>query len=259
VDERSKSDYFESLYYGAAMIGLNTSAFLEAAIVGRPVHTIVVPEFAERQEGTTHFHYLSSVGGGVLRLARSFEEHRTQLAASLREPSRPGLNDRFVQAFVRPLGIDRPATDVFVAAMEDLGRLPAPAPPREPLWAPALRSALLPAALIVHSMVGRIEAPADRTSLELQRVRRKDEYRRQREAEQRRRSAEREAAHLEKVRQVEAARQAELRARQERIDVAAREKRGRKTARDRQKAQHQRAKRRAAFMTQIKRRMGLGT
>ncbi len=88
LDERSKEDYFESLYYSSAVIGLNTSAFLEAAIVGRPVHTIVIPEFVERQEGTTHFHYLKSVGGGVLQLARSFDEHRAQLSASLGEPAR---------------------------------------------------------------------------------------------------------------------------------------------------------------------------
>ncbi len=88
LDERSKEDYFESLHYSAAVVGLNTSAFLEAAIVGRPVHTIVDPEFRERQEGTLHFHYLLSVGGGVLRLARSFDEHRAQLSASLREADR---------------------------------------------------------------------------------------------------------------------------------------------------------------------------
>ena len=74
------------MYYCGAMIGLNTSAFIEAAIVGRPVHTIVAPSLPNGREGTVHFHYLKSVGGGVFRLAQNFDEHRAQLATSLREP-----------------------------------------------------------------------------------------------------------------------------------------------------------------------------
>ena len=34
VDGASKDDYFESLYYSSAVVGLNTSAFLEGAVVG---------------------------------------------------------------------------------------------------------------------------------------------------------------------------------------------------------------------------------
>ena len=63
VDAEAKAGYFESLYFSGAVAGLNTSAFLEAAIVGRPVHTIILPEFSENQEGTLHFPYLLSVGG----------------------------------------------------------------------------------------------------------------------------------------------------------------------------------------------------
>jgi hypothetical protein len=256
VDERSKEDYFESLYYCGAMIGLNTSAFIEAAIVGRPVHTIVVPEFAERQEGTVHFHYLKSVGGGVFRLARSFDEHRAQLVTSLREPIAENLHAGFVRAFVRPLGLDRAATGVFGEAVLDLGRSPAAAPARVPVWAPALRLLLRPLALAAHVTVGRIENPGDRTVLELQRARRRDEYRRQRDAERQRRAVEREAAHREKIEQVEARRQMELRARRERIEASEREKRARKTERVREKQQRSRAKRRAAMLAQIKRRIG---
>jgi len=37
IDARSRADYFDSLYYSAAVVGINTSAFIEAAILGRPV------------------------------------------------------------------------------------------------------------------------------------------------------------------------------------------------------------------------------
>src|SRR5262249_35233101 len=84
-DAESREDYFESLFYSHAVAGLNTSAFIEAAVVGRPVHTILTPEFHENQEGTLHFHYLTRVGGGMLRVARSVDDHHTQLAASLQQ------------------------------------------------------------------------------------------------------------------------------------------------------------------------------
>ena len=37
VDVRSKSDYFDSLYHASVAVGLNTSAMIEAAILGHPV------------------------------------------------------------------------------------------------------------------------------------------------------------------------------------------------------------------------------
>ena len=43
----AKADYFDSLYHSHAVVGLVTSAFLEAAIVGRPVHTLLLPELAK--------------------------------------------------------------------------------------------------------------------------------------------------------------------------------------------------------------------
>jgi hypothetical protein len=258
LDERSKEDYFESLHYGAAVVGLNTSAFLEGAIVGRPVHTIVDPEFRERQEGTLHFHYLLSVGGGVLRLARSFDEHRAQLSASLREGEEPDRNASFVREFIRPFGLERSATDILVEAVEDLGATPAPAPDRAPAWAPAARAAMLPFGFAAHLAVTRTASPTDRTLVELQQARRKHQRQQQREAEEQRRAA----ARVEKARQAAAAREAEQRARRERLDTAQRDKVERKAAmraaKERAKETRVRAKRRANTVAQIKRRIGLG-
>jgi hypothetical protein len=126
VDEESKDDYFDSMYYSAGAVGLNTSAFLEAAVVGKPVHTVLVDEISrDNQEGTIHFHYLLDLNGGLLRVARSLDEHVGILAASL---AGDGGGDpkaaRFVEAFIRPFGRDVPATPKFVEAIEALGRAP---------------------------------------------------------------------------------------------------------------------------------------
>ena len=118
VDDAARADYFDSLFHSAAVIGLNTSAFIEAGIVGRPVHTLVLPQFADNQTATVHFHYLTSVAGGLLEVAHSVEEHVDQLHRSLQDP--PRGPKPFVQAFVRPLGLDRPATPVLVDQVEAL-------------------------------------------------------------------------------------------------------------------------------------------
>ena len=75
IDDESRADYFDSMFHSAAVVGLNTSALVEAAIVDRPVFTILPPEFSENQEGTFHFHYLLTIGGGFLHQARSVDEH----------------------------------------------------------------------------------------------------------------------------------------------------------------------------------------
>jgi hypothetical protein len=54
VDAEAKDDYFDSMYYAAAVVGLNTSAFIEASVVGKPVHTVLLPEIStHNQEGTS--------------------------------------------------------------------------------------------------------------------------------------------------------------------------------------------------------------
>ena len=129
VDPHRRNDYFDSLYHSAAVVGLNTSAFIEAGIVGRPVLTILLPEWHENQLGTAHFRYLFEAGGGLLESARSFDEHLVQLERAVTAPAagpRP-----FVREFVRPHGLDVPATPIFVErveAMEGL-RVFQPAPP----------------------------------------------------------------------------------------------------------------------------------
>lgn len=116
VDESARADYFDSIFHSAAVVGLNTSAFIEAGIVGRPVLTIVVPEFQENQHGTVHFEYLVKAGGGLVTVAEGVDAHLSQLAAAI-ATSQTAVKP-FVSDFVRPLGLARAATPVFVDAVE---------------------------------------------------------------------------------------------------------------------------------------------
>jgi hypothetical protein len=112
------------------VVGLVTSAFLEAAVVGRPVLTFMLPEYRMHQEEMIHFRYLLTVGGGLLHTAGDFDEHFRQLTQALAlGGSRDERNRRFIGAFIRPAGLDVPATPRFADAVEALARTAAPADP----------------------------------------------------------------------------------------------------------------------------------
>ena len=62
-----RAEFFDSLAHSAAVVGINTSALLEAAILGKSVLSVpFVPQFAGTQEGTLHFRYLLHENGGFL-------------------------------------------------------------------------------------------------------------------------------------------------------------------------------------------------
>ena len=132
-DEQSRADFYDSLAHSAAVVGVNTSALIEAAIVGKSVFTVVDGSFDDTQGGTLHFHYLRTENGGFLREARSLDEHVEQLRAGLRA----GAADleqtrRFVSSFVRPRGVDRAATEVLADEIEHLMAVAPASLPRRP-------------------------------------------------------------------------------------------------------------------------------
>jgi hypothetical protein len=134
VNEADRQDYFDSLYHSEAVVGINTTAMIEAAIVGRTVHSVLADEFKDTQGGTLHFRYLLAENGGFLRIAANLSEHAAHVAETL---ASPGIGReacaRFVRSFVRPRGIDVPTTPILADALEQLassGRTRA----RMPLW-----------------------------------------------------------------------------------------------------------------------------
>jgi hypothetical protein len=119
----ARDDFFDTLCHAEAVVGMNTTAMIEAAILGKSVLTVLVPEFA--QETTLHFHYLLSENGGFLHVAADLDEHVRQLAGVLDEDEEGAARRRaFVESFVRPGGVDRPAAPIGAEAIEDLAGLP---------------------------------------------------------------------------------------------------------------------------------------
>lgn len=153
VDQGSKNDYYDSMHHAAAAVGINTSAQIESGIVGRPVFSVRVPEYAGTQEGTLHFHYLLHENGGLLHMAADLDEHVRQLPRAI---DRTEEDDRrlraFVQGFVRPQGLDAPSTPRLADAVQALGREPTPVPERTPFPFLLVRWALYPVGAVMKAV-----------------------------------------------------------------------------------------------------------
>lgn len=152
IEADSRCDYFDSMYHSSAVVGLNTSGMIEAGIVGRPVHTVLQHPFAATQTGTLHFRHLAEVNGGLLHISLDLPEHVRGLTDALQSTDDPDPRSRaFVEAFVRPRGLDKPAAELFADAIEELARSGNVSPiGRPPRLAGVWRVLLAPLALALR-------------------------------------------------------------------------------------------------------------
>jgi len=116
---RDANGLYESLVHSNVVVGLNTTAELEAGIVGRPVFTVTATgDDAEGPQPTVHFRYLTREHGGFVSVASTLDEHRQQLAAALAGGVDPAPIRAFIQSFLRPHGVDRPVAPLLAEALE---------------------------------------------------------------------------------------------------------------------------------------------
>jgi hypothetical protein len=134
LEDEARDDYFDSLYHSAAVAGITTSAFIEAAIVNRPVMTIYFDEVRQEHEGSLHFQLLLNFAGGLMTAAATLEEHAVQLATVIDGAPSELLERqrRFVKAFVRPHGLMTAATDIVVEKLEEIAVGPSAVTARAP-------------------------------------------------------------------------------------------------------------------------------
>src|SRR5581483_8429 len=113
VDEASLAAYYDSIYHAAAVVGVNTSAMIESALVGRGVYVLLGKRYQATQEALPHFAHLRGAGGGLIHATADLGEHAAALARALTGEDRSEAGDRaraFLADFVRPNGLDQPAT-----------------------------------------------------------------------------------------------------------------------------------------------------
>jgi hypothetical protein len=116
-----RQDMFHSIYYSAGVLGINTSAHIEAAIVDRPCLTILAERYRDTQQDFTHFNHL--LNGEFLEVANDIPQ-AAEIVASLLQ-GRDAKKDnrrRFVHDFVRPWGLATPASRIVAAAIQAIGQ-----------------------------------------------------------------------------------------------------------------------------------------
>ena len=109
----TKQDFLETLYHSLAVVGVNTSAMIEAAILDKPCISVKSKEFESAQSETGHFRHLSE--GQFLEIAKDINEAVSFLSEILNGNDRLKKNRRtFVSNFIRPNGIEKPV-GLFIA------------------------------------------------------------------------------------------------------------------------------------------------
>jgi hypothetical protein len=112
---------YDDLHHAAAAVGLNTTAQIEASILGTPVYTFSAGELAPGQEGTLHFYYLlkreflfgaldEAGHGGLVTHGDTVAEHVAQLARGVAGDYDRDAIRAFCQDFIRPHGLDEPVS-----------------------------------------------------------------------------------------------------------------------------------------------------
>jgi hypothetical protein len=114
---QARQDFFHALHFSAAVIGINTSALLEAAIADRPCLTILAERYRDTQQDIAHFQYL--LNGDYLELAADIAQVSVIIGRILRGADAKRDNRRrFVRDFLRPWGIERPAAGIMAEVLE---------------------------------------------------------------------------------------------------------------------------------------------
>ena len=116
---QAKQDYYNSIYHSTAVVGVNTSAILEAAILDKPCLTMSIAQYGFKQSERGHFRHL--LNADFMEVTHSFPEAASVIAGILAgKDSKKAQRHRFVLDFIRPCGLDRPASEIIAKAIESI-------------------------------------------------------------------------------------------------------------------------------------------
>lgn len=117
--EESLQLSYDSMYFAEAVININTSAMIEAMIIGKPVFAMMIEKYQKTQNEAQHFRQL--LGARALMLIRTDEDLRSLLGKVLQGED-PTRTERqvFIRQFVRPRGLGTSAGAQAANIVEEL-------------------------------------------------------------------------------------------------------------------------------------------
>lgn len=112
--------YYDSLYYCDLVAGINTTGFLEAAVVDKPCLTLVTPLTSSGQGMRAHFKHL--MDADFIEVANSYPDLIAHVKRILTGADIKKNNRRlFVRNFIRPAGVEIPSAKVTEGAILAVG------------------------------------------------------------------------------------------------------------------------------------------
>jgi hypothetical protein len=118
---KAKKDFWDALHHSLAIVGVNTSAMIEAAIVDKPCITIKSEQFSSSQSETGHFRHL--INGKFLEFADDFEDAISLIKDIIAGVDRlHGNRKDFATDFIRPNGIKQPVGPLIAETLVMLGK-----------------------------------------------------------------------------------------------------------------------------------------
>ena len=119
--DQAQLDLWDTFHHSSAVIGINTSAMIEAAIAGRPCITIRSKRYGASQSVTGHFRHL--LQGEFLEIAEDFDQVVDMTRSILKGKDRLADKRRdFVSNFIRPHGIGQPVGPIIAQSLELLAQ-----------------------------------------------------------------------------------------------------------------------------------------
>lgn len=116
--DETRQVYFNTLHYSAAVVGVNTTGFLDAAIVDRPCVTLMDDQMRAGQGA--HFDYL--IDADFIDVAKDRSEVFCAIDRIVAgTDSRKDERREFIRRFMRPQGIEIPASEVMAKAILAVG------------------------------------------------------------------------------------------------------------------------------------------
>lgn len=118
--DEARSTYYDSLFHSAAIIGVNTTGFLESAVLDKPCLTVVTQQTSRGQEMRAHFKHL--MDAGFIQVAKDFPELIAMTLQNITDSDVGRDNrSRFVCDFIRPHGLGVHASQVMAGAILAVG------------------------------------------------------------------------------------------------------------------------------------------
>jgi len=114
--EEKREKYHNTIFHSLAVVGVNTTAFIETSALDKPCITLRTPEFGETQE-LAHFHHLEDAD--FLDVAVHVNDV-VDLVDNLRKgkDTRQEKRRAFVNNFLRPCG--KPAVTAYIEMLEKI-------------------------------------------------------------------------------------------------------------------------------------------